>query len=701
MKNVLKILITLLIIVNSTMNTCAIGTLESNVGFNEKLDLDINDNNESMDELNSNDKKISKIIDNHVNEPKIMYQTHVQDYGWNDYIAEGVSGTVGKSKRIESLKIKIDTGDYNGSVQYVSNIEGQGWSQYVSDGQISGTVGKSKRIEAIKIKLSGDIAEIYNVYYRVHIQDKGWLDWASNGSAAGSEGLNKRIEGIEIKLIKKEDSAPSNTLNPYLYPGSVYYSTHVEDFGWMNNVGDGKLSGTVGQAKRIEAFKLSLCNVPYDGSIEYASHVQDVGWQSYKKDGEISGTVGQAKRVEAIKIRLVGEIKEYYDIYYRVHVKDIGWLSWTCNDTKAGTEGFSLRIEAIEICLIEKGSEFTYDTSTPYFEQGNIVYNSHIQNIGWSNNVSNGMTSGTVGQGLRLESIKINLGNNRYSGNIEYSSHVQDYGWMNYVKDGEVSGTVGESKRIEAIKIRLIGEISNYYDVFYRVQCQELGWLDWTANDKIAGTTGGSYRIESIQIKLFPKLMSNPGISNKSYISFEDNNGFMVCKDANGLLYEDAQDLLGLRSSYVLRVNKSTNVVTVLVANGENVYNIAYKRFICSTGDETPFGTFYIPEKYRWRYLVGPSYGQYSTRIVGRILFHSLPYDKQNPYTLQTDEYNKLGTTCSHGCVRLRCIDAKWIYDYCNLGTRVDIVSGVDPLSKPHVDKIPSNQRWDPTDPNV
>lgn len=63
--------------------------------------------------------------------------------------------------------------------------------------------------------------------------------------------------------------------------------------------------------------------------------------------------------------------------------------------------------------------------------------------------------------------------------------------------------------------------------------------------------------------------------------------------------------------------------------------------------------------------------------------------------------YNQLGTTCSHGCVRLTCGDAKWIYDNCTLGTRVDILWGSDPLSKPSAQKLPLNQTWDPTDPNI
>ena len=111
--------------------------------------------------------------------------------------------------------------------------------------------------------------------------------------------------------------------------------------------------------------------------------------------------------------------------------------------------------------------------------------------------------------------------------------------------------------------------------------------------------------------------------------------------------------------------------MTVIIDNGDGNYNIAYKRFICSTGNDTPYGTYYTPAKYRWKELMGPSYGQYSTRIVGGILFHSVPYKKRNPYTLSANAFNQLGTTCSHGCIRLMCIDAKWIYDNCGLGTRV------------------------------
>jgi lipoprotein-anchoring transpeptidase ErfK/SrfK len=68
--------------------------------------------------------------------------------------------------------------------------------------------------------------------------------------------------------------------------------------------------------------------------------------------------------------------------------------------------------------------------------------------------------------------------------------------------------------------------------------------------------------------------------------------------------------------------------------------------------------------------LCGNVYGQYACRITGSILFHSVPYEKQDKSTLEWWEYDKLGETASLGCIRLTVEDAKWIYDNCAKGTR-------------------------------
>ena len=171
----------------------------------------------------------------------------------------------------------------------------------------------------------------------------------------------------------------------------------------------------------------------------------------------------------------------------------------------------------------------------------------------------------------------------------------------------------------------------------------------------------------------------------------------------NNKRVEDVRNIIGPQSSYHIKINKQACCVTVYAKDGSRGYIIPVVSFACSPGDATPLGTFYTPAKYRWRVLFG-SNGQYSTVINGNILFHSVLYNQYgNPYSLSASSYNNLGKRVSHGCVRLRVIDAKWIYDNCKLGTAVTIYNSATPgpFTKPYYQPIPLSQKYDPTDPNI
>lgn len=285
----------------------------------------------------------------------VTYRTHVQNVGWQSYVRNGVmSGTSGKSLRLEGINIKLENCDYSGGITYQTHVQNIGWQNYVKDGAMSGTQGKSLRLEAIRIKLTGDIAKYYDIYYRVHCQNLGWMDWAKNGEDAGTSGYSYRLEGIEIRLVKKGELAPGKTQKPFAQK-YVRYQTHVQNIGWQGQVLDGNTSGTSGQSLRLEGIKISLDNPKYDGNIEYRTHVQNIGWQSYVKNGAMSGTQGRSLRLEAIQIRLTGTMAQKYDIYYRVHCQKFGWMGWAKNGASAGSAGYSYRLEAIEICVVEKG----------------------------------------------------------------------------------------------------------------------------------------------------------------------------------------------------------------------------------------------------------------------------------------------------------------------------------------------------------
>lgn len=139
------------------------------------------------------------------------------------------------------------------------------------------------------------------------------------------------------------------------------------------------------------------------------------------------------------------------------------------------------------------------------------------------------------------------------------------------------------------------------------------------------------------------------------------------------------------KSAYLLKVNKQKNVVTAYKrVNGR--YK-PYRAMLCSTGGaNTPSGTHHLSRKYRWHTLMGPVWGQYCTVFCGACLFHSVWYYRNyNKATCSGTEYNRLGTSCSHGCIRLSVMDAKWLYENCPSGTTVKIYrsSKAGPLGKP------------------
>lgn len=290
----------------------------------------------------------------------VSYKVHRQDYDWEeDWKKDGqTSGTVGESKRLEAIKIKLPDG-VSGSIEYRTHIQDIGWEKnWSKNGEKSGTEGQCKRLEAIQIRLTGEVAENYDVYYSVHAENFGWLGWAKNGEEAGTAGYGYRLEAIQIQLVTKGDKAPEliGTIKEAMKARLVGYQTHVQDYGTQAYVYDGAMAGTEGECKRMESIRMKLPS-SVNSSIQYRSHVQDIGWEkNWASNGSLSGTTGQCKRLEAIQIKLSGDVAKDYDVYYRVHAQDYGWLAWAKNGESSGTEGYAKRLEAIEVRLVPKGT---------------------------------------------------------------------------------------------------------------------------------------------------------------------------------------------------------------------------------------------------------------------------------------------------------------------------------------------------------
>jgi uncharacterized protein YjdB len=148
--------------------------------------------------------------------PVVSYRTHVQSIGWQGWKSnKALSGTTGKSKRLEAINIKLSNLPTTGGITYRTHVQTYGWQGWKSNGALSGTTGKKKRLEAIQIKLTGNMAKEYDIYYRVHAQKFGWMGWAKNGASAGTAGYSYRLEAIQIVLVPKGGKAPGSTANTF------------------------------------------------------------------------------------------------------------------------------------------------------------------------------------------------------------------------------------------------------------------------------------------------------------------------------------------------------------------------------------------------------------------------------------------------------------------------------------------------------
>lgn len=505
-----------------------------------------------------------------VESPSISYAAHVQDIGWQNKVSDGIiSGTEGQAKRLESIKISIDNVQDLG-VKYSTHVEDYGWLGYVSNGEKSGTTGEGKRLEAIKIELSGSKAKNYDIYYRVHAEKYGWMEWVKNGEMGGTSGEAKRLEAIKIMIVEKGSTPagvdPNNPEEPEKLNLSVVYKTHVQDKGWLQPVSDGKLSGTVGEEKHIEAIQISLENAPYSGGISYNTHVQDYGWMGSVSNGKTSGSTGKNKQAEAIQVSLTGEMANHYDIYYRVHSESFGWLGWAENGESAGTEGLVKQLEAIEIVIVEKGGKAPGSMDKPFITKPSIVYSTNVETFGWLDFVTNGAISGTTGKAKHVEAIKIDLENSYFNGDITYSTHVQDIGWINSVSNGEVSGTTGKGKQMEAIKISLTGDLAKYLDVYYRVHAQDFGWLGWAKNGMKAGSEGLAKPLEAIEIKLVPK---GQGVTVNAKSAFKQRLTVFLDPGHGG---SDPGATVGRYHEADLNLNVAKKVQALLLKKGYRVF---------------------------------------------------------------------------------------------------------------------------------
>lgn len=122
-------------------------------------------------------------------------------------------------------------------------------------------------------------------------------------------------------------------------------------------------------------------------------------------------------------------------------------------------------------------------------------------------------------------------------------------------------------------------------------------------------------------------------------------------------------------SKYILVTDLKNRYTYVFIKNN-NTWGILYK-WPCTVGKtSTPTvqGVFYVNG--RKPYFGTSAYRvKYATRIVNSYYYHSVLYDQSGTNIID----GRLGMALSHGCIRLKTENAKWIYENISDKTKVII----------------------------
>ena len=138
-----------------------------------------------------------------------------------------------------------------------------------------------------------------------------------------------------------------------------------------------------------------------------------------------------------------------------------------------------------------------------------------------------------------------------------------------------------------------------------------------------------------------------------------------------------APDAACKKLPYRVEVSIDDQRVYVHALNDSGEYELV-QTFICSTGlgNATPRGIFLDggPVNVWHHFSKLDIWARYSFEVEGNIMFHSVLYDKKDTDTLREGSLYALGQKASHGCIRLKVKDARWLFEHCRRGSLVIII---------------------------
>ncbi len=398
----------------------------------------------------------------------------------------------------------------------------------------------------------------------------------------------------------------------------------------------------------------------YSYSIKYSVLGASGAWTSWCSDG----TKLSSATFSAVKIKLAGNVKADFTLYYRVYVEGLGWTAWVSGGA-VGSKGAGLGVRSVQVQILPASATFSksisgvacYDASSLATLKYAAANSGNMKAY-----VKAGKTAGTVLKKSAMTEMRAKVVSG-YAGSIKYRARQKNGSWTSWEANGE---TAGEGWRnFTGMQIKLTGELSDYFDVYYRVYVAGYGWMGWAKNGQLAGSKLKTVKVTAYQVVLTLKGGTVPGITDNHSST---STGVLQYINAKTTMVKKAQQYSS-SSKYLILTDCTANVVCIF--QGKKGEWSLIKCWRCTTGassSPTKKGSFTIGAR-------GLHFGEekgytcwYYTQFSGNYLFHSVLYYVGSKTKIKS---GVLGVNASHGCVRLALANAKWIYDNIPRGTRV------------------------------
>ncbi|MDO4568583.1 MAG: L,D-transpeptidase, partial [Clostridia bacterium] len=154
---------------------------------------------------------------------------------------------------------------------------------------------------------------------------------------------------------------------------------------------------------------------------------------------------------------------------------------------------------------------------------------------------------------------------------------------------------------------------------------------------------------------------------------------------------------------YYLYVEKGSFTLTIYQRDDNGGYTKIYAQYrVAHGGNKTPNGVFELTDRReRWREFPKGGCTQFAVAYQGNLFTHSPMYgsfDNHNMWPKYYDGEKGIGTDSTGGCIRMVTEAARFIYENCAPGTKLEIVLGSPRGTTSPEPPDRNGLRQDPTD---